>query len=129
MSTTKITKKLKFEDVKRIINGEPTLFIDKQTALDFIDAELALLVKKNNKPKNPAKLTPKEIENNSYKDIIMDYIQNRGTAVTCSELREKIPDFAAFSPQKVVSLVCSLSKEGKLVKQTSNNIVYWAIVE
>ena len=128
MATNKITKKLKFEDIKRAINGEPMLYIDKATAINFIDNELALIVKKNTKAKNPEKPSAKQVENNGYKDSIIAYMEDRGCPVTCSELHEKIPEFQLMTVQKVVSLVCSLAKEGKIVKQTENNTVYWAIV-
>lgn len=128
MATNKITKKLKFEDIKRAINGEPMLYINKATAINFIDNELALIVKKNTKAKNPEKPTAKQVENNGYKDSIMAYMEERGCPVTCSELHEKIPELQPMTVQKTVSLVCSLAKEGKIVKQTENNTVFWAIV-
>lgn len=128
MATNKITKKLKFEDIKRAINGEPMLYIDKATAINFIDNELALIVKKNTKAKNPEKPTAKQVENNGYKDSIIAYMEERGCPVTCSELHEKISELQSMTVQKTVSLVCSLAKEGKIVKQTENNTVFWAIV-
>lgn len=128
MATNKITKKLKFEDIKRAINGEPMLYIDKATAINFLDNELALIVKKNTKTKNPEKSTAKQVENNGYKDSILAYMEERGCPVACSELHEKIPEFQSMTVQKVVSLVCSLAKEGKIVKQTENNRVVWAVV-
>lgn len=128
MTTNKITKKLKFEDIKRAINGEPMLFIDKAEAINFIDNELALIAKKNTKAKDPAKPSAKQVENNGYKDSIMAYMESRGCPVTCSELHEKIPELANMTVQKTVSLVCSLAKENKVVKQVENNTVFWAIV-
>ena len=127
MTTSKITKKLKYEDIRRALNNESMLYITKDDALNFIDAELALLAKKNTTKVH--KPTAKDIENNGYKELILNYMQERKVPVTCSELREKIPELTALNPQKVVGVLGSLVRSNDIVKQTDKNIVYWAIVE
>lgn len=115
MATTntvkRITKAQRFADIKALLNGEDvTHGTTVEDAVKFIDAELALLAKKNSGDKKP---TEKQKENEVYKAKILDFLRTQEDGVTCTEIQKAIPEFADFNNQKVAALMRQLYDEGR----------------
>lgn len=93
-------------------NKEDFVF-DYDAAVEFIDAELALLAKKNSGDKKPTKT---QVENEQYKTLIVEYLGTQENGVTCDTIRKGVPALTDFSNQKVASLVKQLVTDNLLKK-------------
>lgn len=112
--TPRITKSMKFDAIRAALNGE--VIPHDLTIADlmaFIDAEQALLVRKNTAEKRP---TAKQVENEGFRSMIVDFLALQSEGMTCTDIQKGIPAFAEFNNQKVAALVRPLVKDGTLVK-------------
>ena len=113
-TTKRITKAMRFADIKALLSGEtPTNGTDLAAALVFIDSELALLAKKNTSDKKPTKT---QEENMGHKAKILDFLSGQVDGVTCTEVQKSIPEFADFQNQKIAALLRQLVEDGKVAK-------------
>lgn len=56
MNKTRITKAMRFEDIKALLNGEIVTYgTTVEQAVEFIDKEMGLLARKNSGDKKPTK--------------------------------------------------------------------------
>lgn len=112
--TTRITKAMRFEDIKALLNGQPVTYgTSIEDAVDFIDHEVNLLAKKNSgENKKPTKA---QEENEKYKKLILEFLASQD-GVTCTDIIKTVPEFAEFSNQKVSALMRQLGLAGKVVK-------------
>lgn len=109
---TRITKAMKFEDIKALLNNEtPKYGMTVETAMEFINHEMDLLARKNSG--EDKKMTKTQQENEVYKDLIMEYLATHSD-VTCSTVLKGIPELADFSNQKVAALLRALKNEMKV---------------
>lgn len=113
-TTKRITKAMRFEDIKALLNGEEVKFgTSVEDALDFCDSELALLAKKNTSDKKPTKT---QEQNKEYKALILDFLRSHA-GVTCTEIQKGVPEFVDFNNQKIAALVRQLTDSGEAVKE------------
>jgi len=104
------TKREYFIELKGIVANDKEL-------VAFIDHELELLDKKNSAPKNP---TAKQVENEKFKDIILDNIGDK--AMTISEMLKEIftgyvcEDGKELSNQRLSAVVKQLVEDNSLVR-------------
>lgn len=113
-TTKRITKAMRFEDIKALLNGEDvTHGTTIEDALAFCDNELALLAKKNTSDKKPTKT---QEENEGYKALILDFLRAQSEGVTCTEVQKGVPAFADFNNQKIAALMRQLCDAGKVTK-------------
>lgn len=109
----RITKAMRFEDIKALLNGEePTYGTTLQDALDVLDHELGLLAKKNNADNK--KLTANQQANEGYMALILDYLDIQTEGATCGDMIKHIEQFDGFSTSKVSALTSKLVAMGKL---------------
>ena len=71
------------------------------------------------------KPTKTQLENETYKELIMDVMSTEHRTVT--DIMKLIPQFEDFSNQKVASLVKSLLNEGKIQKAVVKGRSYFFI--
>lgn len=111
--TTRITKAMRFEDIKALLNGQPVTYgTSIEDAVDFIDHEVNLLARKNSgKSKKPTKT---QEENESYKALILDFLTDKD-GVTCTDVLKGVPAFSEFSNQKISALMRQLRLQHKVV--------------
>ena len=108
----RITKAQKFSDIKALLTGKETTYgITVETAVEFIDAELALLAKKNSADKKPTKI---QRENEGYKALILDFLATQDEPVACGFIYKSIPELAVYNVQKIPPLLKKLEAEGKV---------------
>lgn len=111
---TRITKAMRFEDIKAMLNGQPVTYgTTTEDAVDFIEHEVALLAKKNSDE------TKTKQENEGYKALILEFLatlSDTSAGVTCTEIIKGVAEFEGFSTQKISPLVRQLMAADKVTK-------------
>lgn len=114
---TRITKTMRFEDIKAMLNGQPVTYgTTIEQAVEFIDKELDLLARKNSGDKKPTKT---QQENEGYKVLILEFLAtlpDTSDGVTCTEIIKGVAEFEGFSTQKISPLVRQLMAADKVIK-------------
>ena len=100
---TRITKAMRFEDIKAMLNGQPVTYgTTTEDAVDFIEHEVALLAKKNSGENK--KQTKTQQENEVIKTSVLSAMEaNRLYSI--SEMLKEFPICKDMSNQKLSSLV------------------------
>ena len=98
------TKREYFTELKGIVANDKEL-------VAFIDHELELLDKKNSAPKNP---TQKQVDNEKFKNIILDNIGEK--SMTVSEIQKDILGTYDLSNQRVSAIVKQLVEDNAMVR-------------
>lgn len=115
----KITKAMKFADVRAILNGEqPTNGCSIDELTEFIENEIALLAKKNS-PNSKAKLE-KEGKNAEYKQAVLEVMTNEPDRLfTATDIYKELIDVEGINnTQRVTYLLGLLIKDGVVIKDT-----------
>lgn len=111
---TRITKAMRFEDIKAMLNGQPVTYgTTTKDAVDFIEHEVALLTKKNSGENKTQR------ENEGYKALILEFLatlSDTSAGVTCTEIIKGVAEFEGFSTQKISPLVRQLMAANKVIK-------------
>ena len=116
--TPRITKAMRFEDIKALLNGQPVAYgTSIEDAVNFIDYEMNLLTKKNSsESKKPTKT---QQENEGYKALILEFLAtlpDGKDGATCTEIIKGVAEFEGFSTQKISPLVRQLMAADKVAK-------------
>lgn len=115
--TTRITKAMRFEDIKALLNGDTvTHGTTLDDAISFIDHEVELLARKNSGGEK--KQTAAQKENEGYKALILEFLAtlpDDSKGVTCTEIMKSVPEFADFNNQKISALVRQLKLAERVV--------------
>lgn len=115
---TRITKAMRFEDIKALLNGDSVTYgTTIEEAMDFIDNEVRLLAKKNSGENK--KQTKTQQENEGYKALILEFLAtlpDDKAGVTCTEIIKGVAEFDGFSTQKISPLVRQLMAADKVTK-------------
>ena len=116
--TPRITKAMRFEDIKALLNGQPVSYgTSIEDAVNFIDYEMNLLTKKNSsESKKPTKI---QQENEGYKALILEFLAtlpDGKDGATCTEIIKGVAEFEGFSTQKISPLVRQLMAADKVTK-------------
>ena len=100
---TRITKAMRFEDIKAMLNGQPVTYgTTTEDAVDFIEPE-----------------TKTKQENEDYKALILEFLatlSDTSAGVTCTEIIKGVAEFEGFSTQKISPLVRQLMAADKVTK-------------
>ena len=115
-SVKRITKAQKFEDVIRLLSGEPTQFINTEDAVAFIKSEMALLAKKNASDRKP---TATQEANVKYRNLIIEFLSMQDSGKTCTEIAKGVDELSEFNNQKIAALMRQLVEAGKVTKATA----------
>lgn len=118
MNKTRITKAMRFEDIKALLNGETVTYgTTVEQAVEFIDKEMGLLARKNSSDKKPTKT---QQENEKYKVLICDFLANKPEekkGYTCTEVIKLVPELNEFNTQKIAPLMRQLENAGKVARE------------
>ena len=114
-SVKRITKAQKFEDVIRLLSGEPTQFINTEDAVAFIRSEMALLAKKNASDRKP---TATQEANVKYRNLIIEFLSMQDSGKTCTEIAKGVDELSEFNNQKIAALMRQLVEAGKVTTAT-----------
>lgn len=128
MTNNSIVRVTKAQKLKAIRDSIPenftTLFsgtdsraeyiFDHDEAVSFIDSLLDALAKKNSKS---GELSPDQKKNETYKQDILNYLQDKPEGAICTDMFKGIPSLFAFSVQKVSALANQLVNDGLLITE------------
>lgn len=117
MSTIKVTKKMRFEEMKAIFEAQ-----GDTVHAEFCQHEIELLNKKNSK--TSGKHTKTQKENEAIKAEILESLEGK---MTITEMTKAIPAIEGMTNQKVSALVRQLVKEGKVVRTEEKGRAYFEI--
>jgi predicted transcriptional regulator len=117
MSTVKVTKKTRFEEMKAIFEAQ-----GDTVHAEFCQHEIELLNKKNSK--TSGKLTKTQKENEAVKAEILEGLEGK---MTITEMTKRIPAIEGMTNQKVSALVRQLVKEEKVVRTEEKGRAYFEI--
>jgi predicted transcriptional regulator len=117
MSTVKVTKKTRFEEMKAIFEAQ-----GDTVHAEFCQHEIELLNKKNSK--TSGKLTKTQKENEAIKAEILEGLEGK---MTITEMTKNIPAIEGMTNQKVSALVRQLVKEEKVVRTEEKGRAFFEI--
>lgn len=132
----KVTKAQRIEDISRFLetlaeNGidMPTLPYHSSIAemLEFLSHEKELLARKNASGKQSSAQTAKQVENEAYKTLIVNFLAMCEEGQTCTQIQQNIPDFADFNNQKIAALCRQLSEAGKIQRDRKGNKTVFSV--
>ncbi len=110
----RVTKAQRFEDIKALLNNQPVTYgTTIEEAVNFCNAELDLLARKNGAERKP---TATQVENQGLKFLILKHFLKSPEPKTCTNIQKAIPEFADFQNQKVTALVRQLYDANKLIR-------------
>lgn len=113
-----MTKREMFAAIREIV-------IDNEEMTAFIDHEIELLVKKSSAERKPTKV---QLENAHFKEIILAYLTEMGTARCIKELQAEIPEISELSNQRVTHLMTALVNENKVTKEYVKKTPFYSAV-
>lgn len=125
----RITKAQRFEDIKALLQGKPISYeTDVEVAIEFLNHEIELLAKKNNNTTGEKKLTSTQKENETYKEMILDYLSTCDeNGATCTQIFKEVPELSQYSSQKVGALCRQLKLASKVVSTEIKGRTYFKL--
>lgn len=113
-----MTKKEMFAEIRNIV-------ANNEEMVAFIDHEIELLERKSNSPKKPTKT---QIENDSFKAEIVEYLTEVDTPKTIKELQAEIPSISGLTNQRITHMLTDLVKAETLTKEYVKKTPYYSVV-
>lgn len=95
-----------------------------QEMVDFINHEIELLNKKSSTERKPTKT---QLENETFKTCIINYLVSTGTAHCIKEIQAAIPEITELSNQRITHLMTALVNAGTVTKEYRKKTPYYAI--
>ena len=126
MATKKITKKDMFNEIIKMMNGEQ-MSVSAQVVIDFANHEIELLNKKSSS--SSGKPTKTQIENEGYKEVILEALATADKPMTISELMEYADGLAGLKNQRVSALMTQLKNAGKVIRTEEKKKAYFSLAE
>ena len=122
MNTNKITKAMRFEEMKNIFTE-----MNRADLVAFCEHEMELLAKKNIKANGEKKLTATQKANEDTKADILDSMED-GKAYTITAMIKEFDAISDLTNQKVSALVSQLVTEKKVIRTTEKGVAYFTKV-
>ena len=126
MTTKKITKKDMFNEIIKMMNGEQ-MSVSAQAVIDFANHEIELLNKKSSS--SSGKPTKTQIENEGYKEVILEALATADKPMTISEIMEYADGLAGLKNQRVSALMTQLKNAGKVIRTEEKKKAYFSLAE
>lgn len=111
-----MTKREMFAAIREVV-------IDNAEMTAFIDHEIELLVKKSSAERKPTKV---QLENAHFKEVVLAYLTEMGTARCIKELQAEIVEISGLSNQRVTHLMTALVNENKVTKEYVKKTPYYS---
>lgn len=112
-----MTKREMFAEIRNAV-------IDNAEMVAFIDHEIELLNRKSASPKKPTKT---QMENDTFKAVIVDYLADVDAPKTIKELQAEIAELDGLTNQRITHMLTDLVKVGKLTKEYVKKTPYYSI--
>lgn len=123
MATKKMTKKEMFAEIIKMIKGED-YSVSEDKMVEFCEHEIELLSKKSSGSGKPTKT---QLENESYKEVILEALAVADKPMTISELMEKTEGLAGLKNQRVSALMTQLKNAEKVVRTMEKKKAYFSL--
>ena len=114
-----MTKREMFAEIRNAV-------IDNAEMVAFIDHEIELLNRKSASPKKPTKT---QMENDSFKAVIVDYLTEVDAPKTIKELQAEIAELGGLTNQRITHMLTDLVKSDKLTKEYVKKTPYYSIAD
>lgn len=101
------------------------LVADNADMVAFLDKEIALLDKRASAPR---KMTATQIENESYKKLIVDYLTEVDTSKCIADLQAEIAELSGLKCQRITHLLTALINAKKVEKTYVKRTPYYSVV-
>lgn len=98
---------------------------DAEKYTEVIEKLDKMLVQVNKKSSANRKPTATQLENESLKEKIVEYLVDTGSRFTVSELMKEVEGLKELSNQRVTSLVTALCGEGKVDRTVEKRKAYF----
>ena len=100
---------------------------DAEKYTEVIEKLDKMLVQVNKKSSANRKPTATQLENESLREKIVEYLRNTGKRLTVSEMMKEIEGLEELSNQRVTSLATFLYKEGKIDREVEKRKAYFFV--
>ena len=100
---------------------------DAEKYTEVIEKLDKMLVQVNKKSSANRKPTATQLENESLREKIVEYLRNTGKRLTVSEMMKEIEGLEELSNQRVTSLETFLYKEGKIDREVEKRKAYFFV--
>ena len=124
MATKKMTKKEMFAEIIKMMNGETSSVTEKEV-IEFAEHEIELLNKKSSS--GSGKPTKTQVENEGYKEVILEALATADKPMTISELMEYAEGLAGLKNQRVSALMTQLKNANKVVRTMEKKKAYFSL--
>ena len=124
MATKKMTKKEMFAEIIKMMNGEISSVTEKEV-IEFAEHEIGLLNKKSSS--GSGKPTKTQLENEGYKEVILEALATADKPMTISELMEYAEGLAGLKNQRVSALMTQLKNANKVVRTMEKKKAYFSL--
>ena len=124
MATKKMTKKEMFAEIIKMMNGETSSVTEKEV-IEFAEHEIGLLNKKSSS--GSGKPTKTQLENEGYKEVILEALATADKPMTISELMEYAEGLAGLKNQRVSALMTQLKNANKVVRTMEKKKAYFSL--
>lgn len=124
MATKKMTKKEMFAEIIKMMNGETSSVTEKEV-IEFAEHEIELLNKKSSS--GSGKPTKTQVENEGYKEVILEALATADKPMTVSELMEKAEGLAGLTNQRVTAIMTLLKNANKVVRTMEKKKAYFSL--
>jgi hypothetical protein len=95
-----------------------------QEMVDFLNHEIELLNRKASSSRKPTKT---QVENESFKALIVEYLESADTPKSIKELQAEIPEISELTNQRVTHMLTDLVKAETLTKEYVKKTPYYSI--
>lgn len=113
----KMTKKEMFMAIREAV-------IDDEEMVAFIDHEVELLSKKSSGSRKPTKT---QLENEVFKEKILETLEAVDTPITIKELVAECEELEGLSNQRITHMLTALRKDGKVARTYVKKVAHFAI--
>lgn len=113
----KMTKREMFVEIRKAV-------ADNEDMVAFIDHEIELLNKKSGGTRKPTKT---QLENETFKAQIVEFLTEVDTPMCIKELQAELDCLEGLSNQRITHLLTALVKNGILVKEYQKRVPYYGI--
>lgn len=117
-----MTKKEMFTALLSIVDGSSAE--NKADLIDGLNHEIELLDKKSMTPRKP---TATQLENETFKTAIVDYLTRVNMPKTIKEMQSEIVGFAELSNQRISHLLTDLRKAGIVARTYVKKVAFFAL--
>ena len=124
MTTKKMTKKEMFAEIIKMMKGE-TSSATESAVIEFAEHEIELLNKKSSS--GSGKPTKTQLENEGYKEVILEALATADKPMTISELMEYAEGLAGLKNQRVSAIMTQLKNANKVVRTMEKKKAYFSL--